>query len=125
MSIVLADIARAIVPAAGVKDQLGTPQKVWEKIYVKVAFDDQNRPYLVAPIDASVIGTGEVDPARIAALSAATNIVGIGTLAQIAALAAGGGDPAATINAGITQLLGEKIADGTLDPSALDAAEAL
>lgn len=120
-------MARAINPAAGVRDQLGTPQKVWEKGYFKLAFDDQNRPYLVAPIDASVIGSGLLNPDRIESLNTGVVVGPAGPTLEAILIAAalGAGDPAARINTGGTPVSGEKIQDGTLNPSAFDPLEKL
>jgi hypothetical protein len=115
-------IGKALLPQPGVVDQLGNAAKPWQNIVGVVVKDAAGNLYLKQGMDASAIGTGVLNAARINNLLGTTTVDGnlSNTLATIiAAATTGASDPAARINAGLTLLNGSKIAPDTLSWAAL------
>lgn len=109
-----------ILPDPGYRDGLGSLAQPWEEIHGREIFLD-GKPVASRPIDAGWIEQGILPPERITHLLPET-ILGVGarTLAEISADAVlGASDPTARINAGLTLLLGTKIADGSIPASKL------
>jgi len=119
-------MGKQLLPQPGVTDELGSVSQAWQKIVAVVVQDAAGNLYLKQGFDASMIGGGTINPARIALLNSTILIDGSVTLASvIAAASAGGGDPVPRINTGTSLINGSKIANGTTDPAILDATKKL
>lgn len=112
-----------ILPDPGYRDGLGSLAQPWEEIHGREIFLD-GKPVASRPIDAGWIENGTLPPQRITQLLATVELMGSArSLAAISADAAlGASDPTGRINAGITLLLGSKIATASIKPAALNPA---
>jgi hypothetical protein len=110
-----------ILPDPGYRDGLGSLAQPWEEIHGREIFLD-GKPVASRPIDAGWIEAGTLPPQRVSQLLPETILTGsLRSLSAISADAAlGAGDPTARINAGLTLLLGSKIADNSLRAAALN-----